>query len=239
MLIIPAIDIKEGRCVRLNQGKRKEETVYSDDPVAMGIRWQEMGVGLLHVVDLDGAWAGNPENFSLIRRLVESLDISLEVGGGIRSLSTVEQYLGLGVEAVVLGTAAVTDSLLVKECCRNFPGRIVLGLDVQKGYLAIQGWETVSTIKATEIIRQFEGVGLRAAIFTDIQRDGMLAGPNFFALQQLLQITEIPVIASGGITSLEDVKALLSLKEEGLQGMIIGKALYSGKLNLREVLEIA
>lgn len=238
MLIIPAIDIKGGKCVRLQQGKREAETVYSDDPLAVGLRWQEIGARLIHVVDLDGAWAGSPQNLPLIQQLVSSLDIPVEVGGGARSLSTVERYLELGVEAVILGTAAVSDPLLVEECCRNFPNRILLGLDAQKGCLAIQGWESVSTLKVAEAARKFEGLKLKGFIFTDIQRDGMLLGPNLPSLRELLRSTGVPVIASGGIASIEDVKALLPLEEEGLWGMIIGKALYSGNLDLREALKI-
>ncbi|MBI2876017.1 MAG: 1-(5-phosphoribosyl)-5-[(5-phosphoribosylamino)methylideneamino]imidazole-4-carboxamide isomerase [Candidatus Tectomicrobia bacterium] len=237
MLIIPAIDLKEGRCVRLRQGRKEEETVYASDPVAVALHWQAAGAQLLHVVDLDGAWAGEPANLDLIQRLAGVLEIPVEVGGGIRDSRTARRYLEGGIDRVILGTAAVADPELVARCCEDFPGRILLGLDGREGYLATHGWDQTSAVRVLEAAQQFEGMGLRAFIYTDIQRDGMLTGPNVAAIEELARSTRVPVIASGGVARWEDIERLLPLGPIGVEGIIIGKALYSGALNFREVWE--
>lgn len=235
MVIIPAIDIKGGKCVRLKQGRKDEETVYSSEPVAMALHWEAAGAQLLHVVDLDGAWAGEPANLDLIRQLAEAVKIPVEVGGGIRDYASAKRYLETGIERVILGTAAVSNPDLVERCCQDFPGRILLGLDGRKGYLATHGWDQTSSVRVLEAAQRFEGMGLRAFIYTDIQRDGMLTGPNVQAIEELARATQVPLIASGGVARWEDIERLLPLKEVGVEGVIIGKAFYSGALDFQEV----
>lgn len=238
MLVIPAIDLKEGRCVRLEQGLMERDTVYSDDPAGQARIWQEQGGELLHIVDLDGAFAGVPRNRDAIRTIVEAISIPTELGGGIRDLATIEAYLELGVGRVILGTVAKENPALVAEACRLFPGRIVVGIDARDGLVAVRGWADVTEKKALDLAREMEGFGVEAIIYTDIARDGMMGGPNLEATRALAEAIRIPVIASGGVSCLEDIRQLLTIEASGVTGVITGKALYNGSLNLREAVAL-
>jgi len=238
MMVIPAVDLKDGRCVRLSQGRMDQESVYSEDPVQMAQHWESKGAERLHVVDLNGAVMGKPFHRSLIEEITRSLRIPIEVGGGIRDLETIEQYLSSGVGWVILGTAAYSNRGLVEEACRRFPGRGILAIDAKGGRLAIQGWNEEVTLGASELARQFEGMGLSAIIFTDVERDGMGTGLNTEATKALARSTPIPVIASGGVSRVEDIEHLLELEPDGVIGVIVGRAIYTGKINLEEAIRI-
>lgn len=233
MLVIPAIDLKDGRCVRLRQGDMAAETVYFDDVTEVASRWQQQGAGLIHVVDLNGAIEGEPKNLPHIESVMRSVSIPIQVGGGIRTIDTVRRYLNAGVSRVVLGTAALTDRAFVEQACREFPRRIVLGLDARDGRIAVKGWTTVSDVKAIDLLKELSGCAIAAVVYTDIARDGMLNGPNIPALQEVVDHSSFPVIASGGITRLEDLRAIGSLGSR-IEGAIVGKALYDGKFELRD-----
>ncbi|AMV73568.1 1-(5-phosphoribosyl)-5-[(5-phosphoribosylamino) methylideneamino]imidazole-4-carboxamide isomerase [Desulfuromonas carbonis] len=239
MLVIPAIDLKEGRCVRLEQGLMEKDTVYSDDPGAQARSWQDQGGELLHIVDLDGAFAGVPKNKAAIAAIVKAISIPTELGGGIRDLATIEAYLDLGIDRVILGTVAKENPALVAEACRKFPGHIVVGIDAKDGLVAVRGWAEVTAKKATDLAREMEGLGVSAIIYTDIARDGMLQGPNLEATGALAEAISIPVIASGGVSSLQDIRNLLAIEAKGVAGVITGKAIYTGSLDLREAVRIA
>jgi len=234
MIVIPAVDIKGGRCVRLFQGKMDAETVYGDDPVKMAKKWESMGARLLHIVDLDGAVGGSPANREIIARMTDALDIPCELGGGIRSMETIESYLDLGLDRVVLGTAAVKQPELIKEACRKFPGKIVVGIDAKGGKVAVEGWTETTDLDAVRLARQFEDMGVRAINYTDISRDGAMEGPNLEATAEMVNAVEIPVIAAGGVTGMED---LVRLSETGVEGAITGKAIYEGTIDLKEAVE--
>jgi phosphoribosylformimino-5-aminoimidazole carboxamide ribotide isomerase len=238
MLVIPAIDLKEGRCVRLEQGLMERDTVYSDDPAAQARSWQEQGGELLHIVDLDGAFAGVPRNREAIAAIVRAIDIPTELGGGIRDLATIEAYLKLGVGRVILGTVAKENPQLVAEACRLFPGRIVVGIDARDGLVAVRGWADVTEKKASDLAKEMEGFGVSAIIYTDIARDGMLRGPNLEATRFLAESISIPVIASGGVSSLKDIENLMAIEASGVVGVITGKAIYIGALDLREAVAL-
>ncbi|MDX2495548.1 MAG: 1-(5-phosphoribosyl)-5-[(5-phosphoribosylamino)methylideneamino]imidazole-4-carboxamide isomerase [Desulfuromusa sp.] len=238
MIILPAIDLKEGRCVRLEQGLMDKDTVYSDDPAAQAKTWQEQGGEFLHIVDLDGAFAGVPKNKAAIKSIVDAIDIPSELGGGIRDLETIEAYLDLGITRVILGTVAKENPELVKEACRKFPGQIVVGIDAKKGLVAVRGWADVTEKKATEMAKEMEGFGVEAIIYTDITRDGMMQGPNIEATKALAEAISIPVIASGGLSTLEDIQRLLEIESSGITGVITGKAIYSGAIDLREAVAL-
>ncbi|MBW2452122.1 MAG: 1-(5-phosphoribosyl)-5-[(5-phosphoribosylamino)methylideneamino]imidazole-4-carboxamide isomerase [Deltaproteobacteria bacterium] len=238
MIVIPAIDLKDGKCVRLEQGLMERDTVYSDDPAAMALHWQSEGGELLHLVDLDGAFAGKPKNQDAIKAIVDTISIPLELGGGIRDLQTIEAYLDLGVGRVILGTVAKEQPSLVAEACRAFPGRIVVGIDAKEGLVAVRGWAEVTEKKATELAQEMEAFGVAAIIYTDIARDGMMQGPNLEATKALAEAISIPVIASGGVSRLEDIHNLLAIESSGIEGVITGKAIYSGALNLREAIAL-
>lgn len=231
MIIIPAIDLKDGRCVRLRQGDMAAETVYSSDVAEVARKWQQSGASLIHVVDLNGAVDGEPKNLRQIQSIMKSVTALVQVGGGIRTLETVRQYLHAGVSRVVLGTAAFTNRMLLDQACREFPQRIVLGLDARDGRVAVKGWTAVSDIKAIDLLKELSGCPIASVIYTDIARDGMLNGPNLSALSEIVEFSSFPVIASGGITSLEDLRAIQSLGPK-IEGAIVGKALYDGKLDL-------
>lgn len=236
MIIIPAIDVKDGRCVRLRQGDMAAETVYSYDVAEVARNWQKSGAALIHVVDLNGAVDGEPRNLLKIQSIMKSVTVPVQVGGGIRTLETVRQYLNAGVSRVVLGTAAFTDQTLLDQACREFPQRIVLGLDARDGRVAVKGWTAVSDIKAIDLLKELSNCLIAAVIYTDIARDGMLNGPNLSALKEIVEFSSFPVIASGGITSLEDLRAIQSIGLK-IEGAIVGKALYDGKLDLRATIE--
>jgi len=230
VLIIPAIDLKDGRCVRLRQGDMAAETIYSDDVTEVARKWQQSGAALIHVVDLNGAVDGEPKNLPHIQSIIRSVTASIQVGGGIRTLDTVRQYLNAGVSRVVLGTAALTNQTFLEEACREFPHRVLLGLDAKDGRVAVKGWTSVSEVKAIDLLLELSDCSIGAVIYTDIARDGMLNGPNLSALQEIVECSPFPVIASGGITSLEDLRAVQSLGTQ-IEGAIVGKALYDGKLD--------
>lgn len=232
MIVIPAIDLKDGRCVRLRQGDMAQETVYSDDVVEVAQKWQQSGAGLIHVVDLNGAVDGEPKNLSQIESVLKAVRVNVQVGGGIRTIDTVRRYLNAGVSRVVLGTAAITDRVFLERACHEFPQRIVLGLDARDGRIAVKGWTAVSDVRAIDLLRECSGCAIAAVVYTDIARDGMLNGPNLPALKEIVECSSFPVIASGGITSLEDLRAVQSIGPK-VEGAIIGKALYDGKLDLR------
>jgi phosphoribosylformimino-5-aminoimidazole carboxamide ribotide isomerase len=239
LIIIPAVDLKEGRCVRLSQGRMDQESVYSEHPVEMAKHWESKGAERLHVVDLNGAMTGKPIHRSLIKKVTQSLRIPIEVGGGIRDIATVEDYLSSGVRWVILGTAAFQNRSFVEEACRKFPERVILGIDARGGKVAIQGWNEVVSLEAVDLATQFEGKGLSAIIFTDIERDGMSTGLNFESTRKLSRSTSIPVIASGGVSRIEDIEHLLEIESEGVIGVIVGRALYIGSLDLGEAIRLA
>ena len=238
MIVIPAIDLKEGRCVRLEQGLMERDTVFNDNPAAQALEWQRQGAELLHIVDLDGAFAGEPKNHAAIAAIVGAISIPTQLGGGIRDLATVEAYLSLGVGRVILGTAAQRNPELVKEACEKFPGRIVVGIDAKNGMVAVQGWAEVTGITAVELAKKFEGYGVAAIIYTDIARDGMLQGPNLEATKALAQAISIPVIASGGVSTLADITNLMAIEDSGVTGVITGKAVYTGAIKLAEAIAL-
>jgi phosphoribosylformimino-5-aminoimidazole carboxamide ribotide isomerase len=238
MIVIPAIDLKNGQCVRLEQGLMEKDTIYSDNPAAMARHWQDEGGELLHLVDLDGAFAGVPKNRAAIQAIVAAVDIPTELGGGIRDLETIEAYLNLGIDRVILGTVAKENPALVGEACRRFPGRIVVGIDAKEGMVAVRGWAEVTEKKAIDLAREMEAFGVAAIIYTDIARDGMMQGPNLEATAALAESISIPVIASGGVSCLEDIRNLLQIEASGVAGVITGKAIYTGSLNLREAVAL-
>jgi phosphoribosylformimino-5-aminoimidazole carboxamide ribotide isomerase len=235
MVIIPAIDLKDGRCVRLRQGNMAEETVYAQDVSSVAERWQREGAVIIHVVDLNGAVDGEPKNFPQIQEIIATARIDVQVGGGIRTMDTVRRYLQSGVTRVVLGTAALTDRTFLESACREFPRRIILGLDARDGFVAVNGWTSVSETRAVDLLDELSGCELGAVIYTDIARDGMLGGPNIRALKEVVELSSFPVIASGGISQVEDLKAVQALGPR-VEGAIVGKALYDGKLDYRTAL---
>ena len=239
MIIIPAIDIKNGQCVRLFQGRMDSETVFSDDPAAMAKRWEEEGAEWIHVVDLDGAVGKRPKNTDSVQKIIEAVNVPVQVGGGIRNEETIKMYLDFGIKRVIVGTEAIQNPKLVKDACRAFPERIVVGIDARKGMVAIEGWTKTTEIQAVDLAKQFEDCGVAAIIFTDIHRDGMQTGPNINETRYLAENLSIPVIASGGVSAIEDIINLFSLKEAGVTGVITGRAIYDGTLNLKEAIQIS
>lgn len=239
MLIIPAIDLKEGKCVRLEQGRMDRATVYSGDPAAMARHWESQGAELLHVVDLNGAFAGVPKNLDAIKSIRAAVRMPLEVGGGIRDMATVASLVSIGIERIILGTVAVENPSFVQEACAAFPGKIIVGIDAKDGMVAIKGWAEVTAVKAVDLAGQMRDLGAIAVIYTDIKRDGMLSGPNIEATRALAESLSIPVIASGGVSSLQDIRNLLAIRRYGVQGVITGKAIYAGSLDLREAIALA
>jgi len=235
MLIIPAIDLKDGACVRLRQGDMEDATVFSTDPLDMARRWADAGARRLHLVDLNGAFAGEPVNGEAVRAIARAFPgLPVQIGGGIRDLETIDRYIDAGVQYVILGTRAVKDPEFVAQACTAFPGRIIVGLDARAGLVATDGWADVTEVRATDLARQFESDGVEAIIYTDIARDGMMQGVNVEATVAIAEASSIPVIASGGITSLEDVRALLAQSASGIVGAITGRAIYEGSLDLAE-----
>jgi len=236
--VIPAIDLKEGRCVRLRQGRMEDATVYGDDPVAQARRWEAAGAVWLHLVDLDGAFAGAPRNLKAITDIVHASGCRVEVGGGIRDLERVRAYLEAGVARVILGSAAVKNPDLVGEASAAHPGRVVVGIDAVRGRVAVQGWAEVTEVSATDLARRMATLGAAAIIYTDIDRDGMQAGVNLEATREVARASGLPVIASGGVATLDDVRALLPLVADGVTGVITGRAIYEGTLDLAEALRV-
>jgi len=240
MLLIPAIDLKDGKCVRLRQGRMDDDTVFSEDPVAMAERWAEAGARRLHLVDLDGAVSGRPVNADVIHRIAEALpQLPIQVGGGIRDDDTIQGYLDAGVSYAIIGTTAVNQPHFVADVCLQFPGHIIVGLDVRDGKVAIDGWSKLSHHDVIDLAQHFERDGVEAIIYTDISRDGMMQGFNVEATLNLARAITIPVIASGGVSSMKDIEALLSVAHEGIVGAIIGRALYEGTLDFAECQKMA
>lgn len=235
MLIIPAIDLKDGKCVRLRQGRMDDSTVFSDNPVEMAAKWVEAGCRRLHLVDLNGAFAGEPVNGDIVKAIAQAYpDLPIQIGGGIRTAETIEAYLNAGVEYVIIGTKAVKDPAFVTEMCKRFPGHIIVGLDAQDGYVATDGWAEVSSVKATDLAIQFRNDGVSSIVYTDISRDGMMQGVNVEATVALAQDAGIPVIASGGVTDIEDIRRLAAVADKGILGAITGRAIYEGTLDVAE-----
>jgi phosphoribosylformimino-5-aminoimidazole carboxamide ribotide isomerase len=238
VILFPAIDLKDGRCVRLARGEMAAATVFNDDPAAQARTFQEQGFRFLHLVDLNGAFAGRPVNAEAVRAILKAIDVPVQLGGGIRDLATVDSWLAEGIRRVILGTAALRDPRLVREACRRFPGRVAVGIDARKGKVAVEGWAETSTLTALEMARRYEDAGVAAIIHTDIDRDGILKGLNLAATTELAQATSVPVIASGGLAGIDDVKALLRPEHAMLEGAIAGRALYDGRLDAREALTL-
>ncbi len=240
MLLIPAIDLKDGRCVRLRQGNMDQETVFSDDPVAMAQRWIDAGSRRIHIVDLDGAVQGFPVNADIIGRIAETFpDVEIQVGGGIREFQTIQTYLDVGVDYVIIGTQAVRSPHFVDDACLEFPGHIIVGLDAREGKVAVEGWSKLSRHDAVDMAQRFEEAGVEALVFTDIGRDGMMKGVNTGATRDLARQVNIPVIASGGVSNMDDVRDLCDAAADGVSGAIVGRALYEGKLDLAEAQKLA
>ncbi len=239
MLVIPAIDLRNGKCVRLVEGKLAHETVYSDEPAEIARKWEGLGAKFLHLVDLDGAFAGQPRNTEIIAGILQAVSIPAELGGGIRDMETVSAYLEMGIARVILGTAAVSDPALVEEACRKFGGeRIVLGVDARDGMVAVHGWDATVTKTAVELANELKELGIKRIIYTDIKRDGTLKGPNLESTREIAEKTSLQVTASGGIACLDDIRAVKKLEPFGVDSVITGKALYDGRLDLAEALRI-
>jgi len=241
VLIIPAIDLKDGHCVRLQQGRMNSATVFSEDPVAMAKHWSEQGARRLHIVDLNGAVAGRPKNEKVIREMITAVGekTPIQIGGGIRDLDTIESYIDAGVSYVVIGTAAVKNPGFLSDACYAFPGHIIAGLDAKDGKVAVEGWSKMTGHDVLDLAKKFEDYGVEAIIYTDIGRDGMLTGVNINATVELARQLKVPVIASGGITNLEDIEALCRVEPEGIVGAITGRAVYQGTLDFAAAQQLA
>jgi len=238
MIIFPAIDLKDGQCVRLKLGEMSQATVFNDDPAAQARAFQSQGFEYLHIVDLNGAFAGKPVNGPAVEAILAAIKIPVQLGGGIRDLATIEAWLAKGIRRVILGTVAVRDSKLVREACSRFPGRIAVGIDARGGKVAVEGWAETSELSTIEMAQRFEGAGVAAIIYTDIDRDGVLKGLNLPATAELAAATSIPVIASGGLAGIADIEALLRPENAKLEGAIAGRALYDGRLDAGEALAL-
>lgn len=235
MLIIPAIDLKDGQCVRLKQGRMDDSTVFGSDPVAMARRWVDAGARRLHLVDLNGAFAGEPVNGEAVKAIARAYpQLPIQIGGGIRTPAIIDAYLSAGVSFVIIGTKAVKEPQFVTDMCRQFPGRIIVGIDAQDGMVATDGWAEVSSVKATDLARRFASDGVSSIVYTDIARDGMMQGVNIEATVALAEAGGIPVIASGGVTNMDDIRALKAVAARGILGAITGRAIYEGTLDLAE-----
>ncbi len=238
MILFPAIDLKDGKCVRLKLGEMSEATVFNDDPADQARTFEAQGFKYLHIVDLNGAFAGKPVNGAAVDAILKAISIPSQLGGGIRDLGTIETWLAKGIRRVILGTVAVRDPALVKEACKRFPGRIAVGIDAKGGKVAVEGWAETSELSAIDLAKQFEDAGVSAIIYTDIERDGVLKGLNLPATAELARATAIPVIASGGLASIDDVIALRKPEYAMLEGAITGRALYDGRIDPKEALAV-
>jgi len=236
MIIYPAIDVKDGRCVRLVQGKFTDVTVYSDDPVEMALKWEKLGAQFIHVIDLDGARSGRPQNLAVISEMAVKLGIPLQLGGGIRTIEMIEIVLSKGISRVILGTSAVENPALVEEALKTFGNSIAVAIDAKDGMVAVEGWAKTSKFTAVGFAKKMNALGAKTIIYTDILRDGMLSGPNFKAMEEMARAVEADVIAAGGVHNIDDIR---NLKETGVAGVIIGKALYTGDIKLEQAVEIA
>ena len=241
MQLIPAIDLKNGQCVRLKQGLMEQVTIFSDSPAKMAQHWLEQGARRLHLVDLNGAFAGEPKNFPAIAEILAAVSacIPVQLGGGIRDLATIEKYLNFGLTDVIIGTAAVKNPQFVRDACREFTGHIIVGLDAKDGMVAIDGWATVTEHHVVDLSQQFASDGVNSIIYTDIGRDGMMSGVNIEATVHLARAVNVPIIASGGLTNLDDVRALCAVQHEGISGVITGRAIYEGSIQFNEAQQLA
>ena len=240
MLIIPAIDLRDGKCVRLLQGKADAETIFSDDPVAMAIKWEDKGARFLHVVDLDGAFTGSPKNLKIVKMIDESVNIPVEMGGGIRERSTVKNVFDSGVYRAILGTSALLNPDFTKAMCLEYGDRIAVGIDARDGMVAIRGWTEVGEKPAISLAIEMAELGVKTIIYTDIKRDGMLTGPNIEATKNMaMAVNGVNIIASGGVSSLDDIIALKSIEQYGVVGVIVGKALYTGNIKLEDAIRVS
>lgn len=238
MILFPAIDLKDGQCVRLKLGEMDQATVFNDNPAAQALEFETQGFTYLHIVDLNGAFAGKPVNSPAVEAILGAITIPAQLGGGIRDLPTIEHWLSRGLKRVILGTAAVRDPQLVKDACRKFPGQVAVGIDAKGGKVAVQGWGEASDLGVIELAQRFEDAGVSAIIYTDIDRDGILAGLNFESTAALANATKIPVIASGGLASIDDIKTLMRPEYKMLAGAITGRALYDGRIDPKEALAL-
>ena len=239
MHIIPAVDIKQGKCVRLCQGRMDQATEYAADPAAMAVKWASLGAQMIHVVDLDGAFAKSAVNFDSVKAILAQVSVPIQVGGGIRDMDTIDVYLNAGVDRVIIGSEAVYRPEFVKEACRRFQGKIVVGIDARNGMVAVEGWSQTSETRAVDLALAFETSGVAAINFTDIHRDGMQTGPNIQETAALAQAVSIPVIASGGVSTIEDIIRLLEIEHYGVSGVITGRALYEGTLDLAQAIQVS
>ena len=237
MIIIPAVDIKGGKCVRLEQGLMDRETIFSDQPAEMALGWEKKGAQRLHLVDLDGAASGKAANKKAIKSLVDIVSIPVQVGGGIRSLDCIEEYVNLGVERIIIGTGAYKNPELVKMACKHYPGRIIVAIDSRDDYVSVEGWTEATSTVAIDLAKRFEALGIIAIIYTDIGRDGMKTGPNTGAISRFAKNINIPVIAAGGIASIKDIEDLMPLEDDGVEGIIVGRALYDRSITLEEAID--
>jgi phosphoribosylformimino-5-aminoimidazole carboxamide ribotide isomerase len=238
VILFPAIDLKDGQCVRLKLGEMRQATVFNDDPADQALQFERQGFEYLHIVDLNGAFAGKPVNGAAVDAILKSVKMPVQLGGGIRDLATIEAWLGKGIRRVILGTVAVRAPALVREACKKFPGRVAVGIDARAGRVAVEGWAETSELTAIDLARRFEDAGVAAIIYTDIDRDGVLKGLNLDSTAELARSTKIPVIASGGLASLDDIKALLRPEYSMLEGAITGRALYDGRIDAKEALDL-
>ena len=236
MILIPAIDLKDGQCVRLKQGDMEQSTVFGEDPVAMALKWLDKGARRVHLVDLNGAFAGKPQNFNAIKSILKAVgdDIPVQLGGGIRDLDTIEKYVDAGIRYIIIGTAAVKSPGFLKDACSAFGGHIIVGLDAKDGQVATDGWSKLTGHEVVDLAKKFEDYGVESIIYTDIGRDGMLSGINVDATVKLAQALSIPVIASGGLSGMSDIESLCALADEGIEGVICGRAIYSGDLDFEQ-----
>lgn len=239
MLIIPAVDIKQGKCVRLRQGRMDQTTEYGADPAAMAVKWESLGAEMIHVVDLDGAFARSAVNFDSVKAILDQVSVPIQVGGGIRDMATIDTYLKAGVARVIIGSEAVYRPDFVKDACNRFPGKIVVGIDARNGMVAVEGWSQTSETRAVDLAKIFETSGVAAINFTDIHRDGMQTGPNIEETAALAQAVSIPVIASGGVSTIDDITRLLAVEQYGVAGVITGRALYEGTLDLKQAIQVS
>lgn len=240
MIIIPAIDLKDNQCVRLEQGLMDKTTVFSNNPVEVAQQWVEQGAKRLHLVDLNGAFEGKPINQTIIADITKAYpDLIVQIGGGIRTIQTAEQYINTGIDYLIIGSKAVTNPEFVSELCKEFEGKVIVGLDANDGLVAIDGWATKTDIKVTELAKRFEQDGVSSIVYTDIARDGMMQGVNYQATAQLAQQTSIPIIASGGITNIDDIKNLKTMEDSGIMAAITGRAIYEGTLNFSQAQKLA
>ncbi|MCD4720016.1 MAG: 1-(5-phosphoribosyl)-5-[(5-phosphoribosylamino)methylideneamino]imidazole-4-carboxamide isomerase [Desulfobacula sp.] len=239
MIIIPAVDIKKGKCVRLLQGRMEDTTHYSDSPLKMAQQWEADGAVLIHVIDLDGAFAKEVKNFATIRDILAGINVPIQVGGGIRDMETIEMYVDAGVSKVIIGSVALYNPDLVKDACKHFEGKIVVGIDARNGRVAVEGWSRTSETRAIDLAKEFESCGVAAINFTDIHRDGMQTGPNIEETAAMADAVSIPIVASGGVSTIQDIKNLLEIENKGVTGVITGRALYEGTLDLKEAIRIS